>query len=69
MGSSWSKEKAVETSQVETRPAIIEKSGSKRSLNSDEVESATTPSKKKRGQFKKSNKKEGKDNKKMKNET
>jgi tRNA pseudouridine38-40 synthase len=69
MGSSWSKEKTVENPQVETRPATIEKSGSKRSFNSDEVES--NPSKKKRGQFKKKNswaKKEGKD-KKMKNET
>lgn len=69
MGSSWSKEKTVETPQVEARPATMEKSGSKRSFASDEVTS--TPNKKKKAQFKKKNswaKKEGKD-KKMKNET
>lgn len=65
MGSSWSREKAVDTvteTKAEVRPAEVEKTGSKRSLDSEEV--ASTPSKKnKRAQFKKKGKKDGRDKK------
>ena len=73
MGSGWSKEKTTEVKSevrsepsLETveRPAHLEKSGSKRTLHDEEV--VSSPSKKKRQQFKKKEswaKKEGKEGK------
>lgn len=67
MGSSWSREKPVDTVQ-EVRPAAVEKTGSKRSLDPEEQTPSTRLKKNRYTQSKKKGKKDNKEQKKERGE-